>query len=227
MQDKQNHFSTNQAFIWEWFKQNQSQWIQLTDPWKVNGNGGDTASKDGVADDNHFAAFWSKTMQQVFNLPQIGLTRLYQEKINQASESYCRFHGALGKFCLLLSTPLEKACKQVQEKMAQTGEEAASPEDVKVYYDNWIKILEKQYQELFNTAEYIQTLSQTLETMNAFVGAREAVITDALKALPIPSNTDMDALYKEMYHLKKRIKALEKIIAQRELSSCANTEHQA
>jgi DNA repair exonuclease SbcCD ATPase subunit len=165
-------------------------------------------------------------MHKLFNIPQIGLARFYQEKVNQAGEKYCQFQGALGKLSILLSTPVEKACKQLQGQLAESTDQPSHVEDPKRYYDSWIKNLESNYHELFNTAEYIQTLAQTLETMNAFVGAREAVLTDAIKTLPIPSNTDMDALYREIYHLKKRIKTLERAVSDQEFQTSSNTEKQ-
>jgi hypothetical protein len=229
MQENQNQFQANQAFIWEWFKKNQTQWMP-----SIKSDKTDTSKKaptdNGDRVDDQWLNLWSKTMQQLFNIPQIGLTRFYQENVSRAGETCCRFQGALGKLSILLSTPLEKACKQLQAQLAETMKQAGHQEntkpyeDTKHYYDSWIKNLESNYQELFNTAEYIQTLAQTLETMNAFVGAREAVITDALKTLPIPSNSDMDALYHEMYHLKKRIKTLERAIADREEPFCPNPE---
>jgi hypothetical protein len=218
MQENKNQFQSNQALMWEWFKKNQTQWMPSLKPEKKEPSEEATPDNGGHFDDQ-WLKLWSKTIHQLFNIPQIGLTRFYQEKINQAGEKYCQFQGALGKFCILLSAPMEKACSQLQEQLAKSANHASQAEDVKFYYDSWIKNLESQYQELFNTTEYIQALAQTLETMNAFVGAREAVMEDALKALPIPSNTDMDALYHEMYHLKKRIKTLEKAIADREFPS--------
>jgi class III poly(R)-hydroxyalkanoic acid synthase PhaE subunit len=223
MQENKNQFQANQAFIWEWFKKNQAQWMPSLNSGKKE-SAQETAANNGDCVDDRLLKLWSKTMQQLFNMPQIGLTRFYQEKVNQAGEKYCRFQGVLGKLSILLSTPFEKACKQLQEQLTQTTNQTSPLEDAKFYYDSWIKNLESNYHELFNTAEYIQTLGQTLETMNAYVGAREAVITDVLKTLPIPSNTDMDALYREIYHLKKRIKKLERAIADREIPSCPNTE---
>lgn len=214
MQENQNQFEANQAFIWEWFKKNQTQWMpSINSDKQASSEGGAPNNGDGV--DNRILKLWSKTMQQLFNIPPIGLTRFYQEKVNQAGEKYCQFQGALGKFSILLSTPFEKACKQLQEQLAQSAKQTSPADGTKLCYDGWIKNLESNYHELFNTVEYIQALAQTLETMNAFVGAREAVITDALKTLPIPSNTDMDALYHELYHLKKRIRTLERVISDR------------
>jgi class III poly(R)-hydroxyalkanoic acid synthase PhaE subunit len=223
MQENKNQFQANQAFIWEWFKKNQSQWMPSINS-DERESSEEAAPNHGDRVDDHLLALWSKTMQQLFNMPQIGLTRFYQEKVNQAGEKYCEFQGALGKLSVLLSSPFEKACKQLQGQLAQSTNQTSPLDDTKLYYDSWIKNLESNYHELFNTAEYIQTLAQTLATMNSFVGAREAVITDALKTLPIPSNTDMDALYHEIYQLKKRIKKLERALSDRDFPSCPNPE---
>lgn len=219
MQENQNQFQTNQAFIWEWFKKNQTQWMPFLNMGKKESSE-ETVLNNGDRTDDQLLKLWSK----LFNIPQIGLTRFYQENINQAGEKYYQLQGALGKLSILLSTPFEKACKELQEQLAQSTNQTSHADDTKLYYDSWIKSLESNYQELFKTVEYIQALAQTLEKMNAFIGAREAVITDALKTLPIPSNTDMDALYREIYYLKKRIRTLERAVAEKEFPSCPNTE---
>jgi hypothetical protein len=226
MQDNQNQSQSAQTFFWEWIKQSQSQWLSLG---KFHNNTS-SESEDKTACDgekDQWLDLWSKTLQQIFDIPQIGLTRLYQEKVNHANEKYCQFQTAMGRFCLMLSLPLERAYKQLQEQLTQSAKQEPLPEDAKYYYDNWIKILESQYHELLNSTEYIQTLARTLDSMNAFISAREAVITDALKTLPIPSNTDMDALYREIYQLKKRIKSIEKTITPRKIPICRNTAVEA
>jgi polyhydroxyalkanoate synthesis regulator phasin len=43
-----------------------------------------------------------------------------------------------------------------------------------------------------------------------YQATRDDLLQDALKSLPVPTNRDLDALYKEIYTLKKKIRALEK-----------------
>lgn len=226
MKGNQDQSQSSQTFFWEWIMQCQSQWMSLG---KFH-NSTPSESEEKTAcngEKDQWLDLWSNTLQQIFNIPQIGLTRLYQEKVNHANEKYCRFQTAMGNFCLMLSMPLERAYQQLQEQLTQSAKQEPLPEDAKYYYDSWIKILESQYHELLNSAEYIQTLARTLDSMNAFVGAREAVITDALKALPIPSNSDMDALYREIYQLKKRIKSIEKTMAPRKIPIYRNAAVEA
>ncbi len=203
----------------EGLAQMQQEWLQQIG--KMQSANGDTNAFSHI--DEMVLKRWTdlhhKEMQRFLNIPQLGLTRFYQEKINHAAEKYDQFQSAMGEFFVLLYLPLNKASKHLQDDVARMTKEEALPEDSKVYYDKWIKALERFYQDLFRSPEYTRSLAKTVYAMNDFVGAREAVMEDALKALPIPTHTDMDALYKEMYKLKKRIKTLE-----RELASLKSTE---
>ena len=70
-------------------------------------------------------------------------------------------------------------------------------------------MLEGEYMELFQLPEFADQMGKTLGALNESVGARQAVMDDVLKQLNIPTNQDLDELSKEIYLLKKRIRALE------------------
>jgi polyhydroxyalkanoate synthase subunit PhaE len=64
--------------------------------------------------------------------------------------------------------------------------------------------------ELFRSPDYTQCLNKTMQSFNEFVMSRQKVLEDALKLLPVPTHSDMDGLYKEIYELKKRVREMEK-----------------
>ena len=164
-------------------------------------------------DENAFRAWteiYEKEFKQFFNMPQLGLTRLYQEKMNRSVDKFTVFQSTFGEFLRLLYLPVSRSFTVMQEKLGRMVESETLPEDSKAYYQMWIKILEGHYMTLFQSPEYIQTLGKTLETMSAFTMARNDVLADTLNSLPIPKQKDMDELYQEIYLLKKRLKALEK-----------------
>lgn len=164
-------------------------------------------------DENAFRAWseiYEKEFRQFFNIPQLGLTRLYQEKMNRAADKFTIFQSTFAEFLRLLYLPISRSFTVLQEQLLQMVESGTLPEEAKTYYQMWIKILEGHYMTLFQSPEYIQTLGKTLETMSAFSLAKNAVIEDALNSLPIPKQKEMDELYQELYLLKKRVKALEK-----------------
>jgi len=164
-------------------------------------------------DQNVFKAWqelYDKEFKQFLNVPQLGLTREYQERMNRLTDQFNQFQSVTAEFLYLLNQPMEKSFKVLQEQLGVMADEEKLPDKSKDYYQMWIKILEGHYMKLFQSPEYIQSLGNTLGVLGDFTAARHKMIEDLLQMMPIPTQTDMDELYKEIYLLKKRIKALEK-----------------
>ena len=98
----------------------------------------------------------------------------------------------------------------MQDELARMADQGKLPESSKDYYRMWIKVLEGHYMTLFKSPGYTHTLGKTLDAMSAFMVARKEILEDALQALPVPTQKEMDELYREIYLLKKRVKELEK-----------------
>jgi len=117
---------------------------------------------------------------------------------------------AVTEFMQLLYLPVEKSFHIMEEKFEQFRKEGTLSEDFNDYYSMWIKVLEGNYMALLKSPDYLQSLCRTLYTVQDFKLAQHRLITDALQTLPIPTNKDMDEVYKELYTLKKKVKELTK-----------------
>ncbi len=120
------------------------------------------------------------------------------------------FQTALAEFSRLLALPVTRSFNVLQAELGELADKGELPEDSKVYYNMWVKILEGHYMTLFQSPEYISSLGQTLSAMAEFAQARDDLVADFLAVLPIPRQKEVDELYEEIYRLKKRIKTLEK-----------------
>jgi hypothetical protein len=168
-------------------------------------------------DENAFRAWteiYEKEFRQYFNIPQLGLTRFYQEKFSRTLDKFNLFQAAMSEFLRLLYLPVSKSYVVLQEKLGEIAEAGELPEDSKQLYQIWIKILEGHYMTLFQSPEYGKTLRNLLNTMSEFSVTKNDLMQDMLATMPISTQKDMDDLYKEIYLLKKRIKALEKKLDQ-------------
>ena len=153
---------------------------------------------------------YESEFRQFFYIPQLGLTRNYQQNLNTALDKFQRFQAQYAEFMNLLLLPVEKTFKVLQQQLAEMAREGKLPEDSNDYYKLFIKILEGHYMSLFKSPEYIAAMSKTLEVLEDFVAARNTINQDILNTLSMPNQKDLDELYKELYHLKKRIKILER-----------------
>ncbi len=194
---------------WNGYFQMQQQWLE-----RAGRIGHKTeAYKFEDLDQTTFRAWteiYEEELRRFLNIPQLGLTRFYQERIGRFADKFNLFQGAMAEFLYLLYLPMEKSFKVMQEKLEALTEEGKLPETSQDYYRMSLKILEGHYMTLFKSPEYTQVLGKTLDAMEEFAVARQEILQDIMQSLPVATNKEMDDLYKELYELKKRVRQLEK-----------------
>jgi len=159
---------------------------------------------------------YEEEFSQYFQIPQLGLTRYYQERLNHLLDQSNVLNATLSEFLYLLYLPMEKSMKVFQDKVEDLSKEGNIPDKAKDYYNLWVKILEGHYMNLFKSPEYLTSFREMLSQAEDFVHAKNEVLQDILQSLPVPTNRDMDNIYKDLYLLKKRVKVLEKELARKE-----------
>jgi class III poly(R)-hydroxyalkanoic acid synthase PhaE subunit len=163
-------------------------------------------------DQNMFRAWretYEKEFQQFFRIPQLGLMRSYQEKLQQALDKYAVSQSTMAEFIRVLCLPLNRSIAVLDEKLAELAKTGKLPEDSKDYYRLWVKILEGHYMSLYQSSEYLEILSKTIASLTDYANARNAVFEDMLSLVPIPSRKEIDDLEREVFELKNRLKAVE------------------
>ncbi len=155
---------------------------------------------------------YESEFKKYLKMPQVGLTRFYQERLQEATDKFAVFQSAMGEFVSTVMMPIEKSLAVMQEQLAAMADEDKLSDDPKEYYRMWVKILEGHYMVLFQSEEYTEVLHKTIEAASDFSRARKEVLTDMMQFLPVPTEKDMDDLALEIYEIKKRLKALEKMV---------------
>jgi hypothetical protein len=145
--------------------------------------------------------------RRLLNLPHLSLTGLPQEGAIRATVQFNQFQAAMAEFIYLLYLPVKKSLRVMGAEWVDGGT-AKPPEEFKDYYKRWLKILEGQYMTLFQSAEYMRTLTHTLHALEDFTVAKQELLSEAMAALGLPTRREMDDLYREIYLLKKSMKGL-------------------
>jgi class III poly(R)-hydroxyalkanoic acid synthase PhaE subunit len=194
---------------WDGFFQLQQQWLQ-----RAERIGKTTEAYTFENLDQNAFALWNelyeKEFRQFLHIPQLGLTRFYQERVGRTVDKFNIFQAKVAEFLHIFSLPMEKSHKVMQDKLTEMAEAGELPDEAKAYYQMWIKILEGHYMTLFKSPEFANAMGQTLNALEDYKISQEKVIEDILGMFPVPTQKDMDELYKEIYLLKKKVKALEK-----------------
>jgi len=194
---------------WDGYLKLQQQWYERL---SRAGQATEAYSFDNLDQDalSVWSEMYEKEFRRLLYMPQLGLTRFYQERANKALDHFNLLQAAMAEFLQILFLPMEKSLQVMQEKMAEMAEEGQMPDNPKVYYQEWIKILEGHYMTLLKSPEYTGKMHATLGAFENFVAAKNEILQDFLQALPVPTDKDMDELYQEIYLLKKRMRKHEK-----------------
>ncbi len=167
-------------------------------------------------DENIFKAWteiYEKEFRKFLRIPQLGLTREYQEKVNDMADKLNIAQTNMAEFLRMLSLPFQRSAVVMQEQVQALAEKGELSEEPQFYYQMWLKILEGHFMTLFQTPEYIEALAKTVESMSQFTNAKEQVAEDMLKHLPIASRTELDDMARELHLLKREIRNIKKKIS--------------
>jgi len=189
---------------WEGYFRLQQQWLEQIDK---EGQGVEAAKSDIFGRDTlkAWTEIYGQNFRQLLSLPQLGLTRVYQEKLTQATGAFSLFQEAMAEFLQVLYLPVETSLEVMKARLEELGREGNLSDDFKDYYDMWIKILEGHYMTLLKAPGYLDSLGNILIASGNFKVARQELLDDILKTLQIPTYKDLDELGKEIYRLKKKV----------------------
>ncbi len=196
--------------LWEGFMLLQKQWSGVRDHTAQPG-GGEEMGQTFQHMNRTVHEMYGEEFRKLLNIPQLGLTRFYQQRANLAVEKFSNFQSAINDFLVVLLKPTGKVFQEMQDevrKLSGQGEDIL--QDTKKYYQLWMKKMEDQYLKLLRSQEYTESLGKTMAALKDYRVAREQWMVDLLQDVPVPTNKDMDELYRELYELKKKMRKLEK-----------------
>ncbi|RLA93854.1 MAG: hypothetical protein DRG83_20420 [Deltaproteobacteria bacterium] len=195
-------------------------YFHLYQQWLEKSVGGTKPSQAYVfekLDENTFKTWteiYEKEFKQLLKMPKIGLSREYQERMAEFVDKFNVFQTTMAEFLYTLYLPIEKSVQIVQQTMGEMAKKGELGDDFKKYYKMWIKTLEGHYMTLFKSSEYTKILKKLLDAVEEYKIAREEVMMDMLQNLPLPTNRDIDDVYKELYDLKRQVRELSRKIEQ-------------
>ena len=199
---------------WEGYFQLHRQWLEA---WENNGTFANNDLENLDQDIFKICSdLYENDFRRLLNMPHLRLTCLTQECLNQATEKFNHFQSAMAEFIYMVYLPVKKSLHAMRG-VGGAGRQDSPPEDFKEYYKGWLKILEGHYMTLFQSAEYVRTLVHTLNACQEFTMAKDALMAEVMEALALPSRRDLDALYREMYVLRKGMKEMAKRLDRAEL----------
>lgn len=155
-----------------------------------------------------FRELYRSELQKYLFVPKVGLPRELHEQFSHFIDKTNIFYSHLMELLYLFSLPFENTNRIMQEKMKEMLNKGEFIDDPKLAYNEWVKVLEGNFMELLRSPDYLRVLNNTISALASYKTAKSEIINVFLKDQQIPTNKDMDAVYKDMYEMKKKIREL-------------------
>jgi hypothetical protein len=161
----------------------------------------------------NFYRYVRNAVSPLFKLSQ-GDEAAQAELLLNLSDKYALFimKGAELQYSLYTSgvKAMEKLFESLQAKM-KNNEEVSSFQS---FFTEWANTNEKIYTELFNTEAYAKLQGELLKLDVEIRQAAERLMETYLKPFPIVMRRELDEVYQTNYELRKRVRSLEKDLAE-------------
>lgn len=144
-------------------------------------------AKDSFA---FFKEDMSETPAQIMNkllkiFPE-GITKLYKDKINIVLDKLAFYNTAAIEFLYYNFIPLEKTTQMILEDIRSLPEQVGDRRDTHKICQNWLKILEDEYQAMFNTDCYKNLLSKIFTAIEEYRSAARKMSLELIQLAELP-----------------------------------------
>ena len=155
-----------------------------------------------------FRDLYINEWQKYLRIPKIGLPREVHEQFADLVDKSNIFHTYMAELFYLFSLPFEKSNYAIQQKINAMLEQGEMENDPTKLYNEWIKILEGNFMQLMKSQEYNNLLNGLIRSLVEYKAVKNDVMSIFLKEMQVPTNKEMDEVYKELYLTKKKVKEL-------------------
>lgn len=183
----------------------------------------DSVMKGAFADPKGFLEFfklWKKNYGETFgkmlNAPQFGIDRNNYEMQMKTIDKLITFIGNYLELNIMLSNLVTDSTEKVVKESFEMIKKGEAPRTFEEFYKYWRKTTSDEFDVLFYSDEFAQFLGNFVDSLMLLKIDLDRVMEESLKWVPIPTNSDMDSLYKTVYELKKEVRTLRRHIREKE-----------
>ncbi|MDY6045142.1 MAG: poly(R)-hydroxyalkanoic acid synthase subunit PhaE [Peptoniphilus sp.] len=157
---------------------------------------------------------WKEAYDQTFGVlvksPVVGSSREMLEQNNKAVGAMIDMLVAVSEFMTRSLSVGYEYSKEAFEDYFDSIEEGEEPKTFNEFYKMWSKHVENALETYFYTDEFSKLIAKVADSTMIFKIEYDKVLEKALKNSPIVTKSEVDNVYKNVYELRREVRALKK-----------------
>jgi class III poly(R)-hydroxyalkanoic acid synthase PhaE subunit len=155
---------------------------------------------------------WDQMFGRLINTPGLGITRELQEKFVAAFNAWLSVQRANGEYQIILTDTWVRAFEQFMCEVMSRAERGEPVSSLRDLTNLWVDVAEHVYGDAFRSDEYVRIQGQLLNSTMAYHIRQRAILEDVSSNLGLPTRSEVDAAHRNIYEMRKEIKALRRAL---------------
>ncbi len=149
---------------------------------------------------------YESTFGRLLKAPAIGPTREKTEKILQGIPDFVNLYASWTDAAINFQNVFVEAMRQTQTKVMEQ-----KPETYRDFYSIWLETYSDTFKDFLKSGHFAVDMGKYMSYfMDVQQYNKDMLESNYLKPMNLPTKTEIDEIYKELYLLKKQVKDLTK-----------------
>jgi class III poly(R)-hydroxyalkanoic acid synthase PhaE subunit len=181
-------------------------------PWAL-GHAASGRGSDLVDLTNLYWEAFERTFGALLQSPSLGYTRELNEKITAGFDTWLHFRRASADYQAKLADAWTDAFDVLIHEMADRAEQGEMIGSVRDLLLLWGQVADRVFIDTFRTDEFIQIQGQFLQAAMTYRIQQREIAEASLSLYDLPTRSEVDEAHRNIYELRKEVKALKKALA--------------
>jgi class III poly(R)-hydroxyalkanoic acid synthase PhaE subunit len=155
---------------------------------------------------------YDQTFGMMVNTPGVGLTRELTNKISQGFESWKTLTQAMDDYQYLILDAWSGVMEQVLRDMMKRAEQGQPVESIRDLVKMWTGAADKSFAQVATSEKYAEVQGRFLSSYMDYRIKEQQIVEEFLRYSYVPTRSEMDEAHRNVYELRKEVKALKKAL---------------
>jgi class III poly(R)-hydroxyalkanoic acid synthase PhaE subunit len=155
---------------------------------------------------------YNQTLGRMTNMPSLGLMREFNETINRSFVSWQENQRISLEYQVLLGDAMLSAFEALMQKLLEKAKAGETIDTQNELLTLWVAVADEVFLQLFHSERYATLQSQYVNSSMALRQQQRALTEILLRMNDLPTRSDLDEAHKNIFELRKEVKALKKTV---------------
>lgn len=170
--------------------------------------------------------YWNLLYEESFGSlmrsPLLGPTREFNAKLLRAFDAWANLYRASIDYQTVLTDIQIRSFEELMQQLVALAGKGEPVNDWRQFQQLWGQVADEVYERAFCSEDNLKVRGRYLNSLNTYRIYQQDLMELWMKLMNVPSREEVDEVHKNIYELRKEVKALKAIVAKYEAQTAAN-----